>query len=156
MFEGKVVRSKTVEGLKIINILRAAMYISLVGIQWIHYMTESVVSTILIFLVPILLGSMDSVMIWLITKDSMGVEFGALGFSIISITVAIDTLAPIVYFSGPLSEYLIIMFYLSLGVILILVIEITVVILGFYNSAQDDSSISLPGSVRTYDRWDSS
>ncbi len=154
MFEGEVARSKTAKGLKIINILRAAMYFSVVGIQWIHYTTESVVPSILIFLVPMLLGTMDSVMIGLSTRDSMGVKFDALGLSIISIVVAIDTIAPIVYFSGPLSEYLTIMFYLSLGVILISVIELTVVILGFYNSMRDDQSISLPGSVRTYDRWE--
>jgi len=154
LYEEEVVRSNTAKQLKIINILRAAMYFSVVGIQWIHYTTESAVPSILIFLVPLLLGVMDSIMIRLSTRDSVGVKVGALALSIISITIAIDTIAPIAYSSGPLSEYLIFMFCLSLGVISVSAIELLVVIFGFHNSGRDKQDISLPGLVRTYERWD--
>lgn len=151
MYEGDVERSTTAKLVKIINIIRAMIYFLVVGVQLVHCNTEVISCGVMIVLVPLILGVMDSLLIWLSGRDSIGVKFGALSLSIVSAMVAGDTLAPILYASGPATDYLNFMAYLSLGVIIMSVMELVVVLFDLLSSKGDLEGIRLSTSTRTYE-----
>jgi hypothetical protein len=139
----------------ITNIICAAMYFSLVGIQWIHCSAGFVTCSTMISLIPIFLGVMDTVLIGGSGRDSIVVRLAAIAMSISSITVATVTFGPIVIKTSLLTGYQLFMLYISLGAIIISVIEILIVVTDLATQHQTDDSI-LEGLVRTYDRWDNS
>lgn len=151
MYEGDVERSTTAKLVKIINIIRAMIYFLVVGVQLVHCNTEATSCGVMIVLVPLVLGVMDSLLIWLSGRDSIGVKFGALSLSIVSAMVAIDTLVPILYASGPATDYLNFMAYLSLGVIIMSALEIVVLLFDFFSPKGDLEGLKISSSVRTYE-----
>lgn len=151
MYEGDVERSTTAKLVKGINIIRTLIYFLVVGVQLVHCNTEATSCGVMIVLVPLVLGVMDSLMIWLSGRDSMGMKFGAFSLSIVSAMVAIDTLTPILYASGPATDYLIFMASLSLGVVIMSVMELVVLIFDLLNPKGDLEDIRFSMSTRTYE-----
>jgi hypothetical protein len=150
MYEGDVELSTTVKLVKGINILRAMIYFFVVGVQLVHCSTEIISCGAMIVLVPLFLGVMDSLLIWASGRDTMGVKFGSISLSIVSIIVAFNTLTPILYGSGPITDYLYFMFYLSFGVIIMSALEIIVVFFDLASPKESLEDLRFSSSTRTY------
>ena len=151
VYEGDVERSTTAKLVKVINVIRAMIYFLVVGVQLVHCNTEVTTCGVMLVLVPLIMGVMDSLLIWWSGRDSMGVKFGALSLSIVSAMIAIDTLAPILYSSGPATDYLNFMAYLSLGVIIMSTLEIVVVLFDLFSPKGDLEDLRFSSSTRTYE-----
>ena len=134
----------------IINIIRAMMYFLVVGVQIVHCFTGGTPCSAMIVLVPLFLGVMDTILIWGSARDTMGVRIGAIALAAVSITVAIDTLAPILYGPRPLTDYLFFMYYLSLGIIFVSIIEFVVVVFDLMSPKDRLDDLRLLNSTRTY------
>ena len=134
-----------------INILRALIYFLVVGVQIVHCTTEVTTCGAMIVLVPLILGVLDSILIWISQRDSTSVKFGALVLSIISTMIALDTLMPILYSTGPPSDYLTFMAYLSLGVVLMSAMEIVVVLFDLLSPKGGLEDLRYSSSTRTYE-----
>jgi len=80
----------------------------------------------------------------------MGVRFGSISLSIVSIIVAFNTLALILYGSGPITDYLYFMFYLSFGVIFMSALEIIVVFFDLASPKESLEDLRFSSSTRTY------
>ncbi|MFW9798700.1 MAG: hypothetical protein ACFFE2_16800 [Candidatus Thorarchaeota archaeon] len=152
MYEGEVERSSTAKRVMVINIFRAAIYYSVVGIQWVHCSTESVTCDMMILLVPLILGVLDMVLVWASGRDTIVVKIVSIALSIASITVATITFSPILIETTQLNIYQLYMLFLSLSATIISVIELLVVSTSFATSSGKDDII-LDGSERTYERW---
>ena len=150
MYEGEVERSTTARLVKVINIIRALVYFLVVGVQIVHCNTDSTSCGIGIVLVPLILGVLDSLVIWLSGRDTLGIKFGSLSLSIISTLVAIDTLVPILYATVTITLYLYLMFYLSFGVILMSVLEILVLLFSLFSHTEVIDEARFTTSTRTY------
>lgn len=151
MYEGDVERSTTAKLVRGINVIRAMIYFLVVGVQLVHCNTEVTSCGVMIVLVPMVLGVMDSLLIWLSGRDSIGVKFGALSLAIVSTMIATDTLAPILYSSGPVTDYLNFMAYLSLGVILMSIMEMVVVLFDLASPKGATEDLRFSSSIRTYE-----
>jgi len=150
LYEGEVERSKTVKRVMIINIIRAMIYFLVVGVQVVHCNIEVSSCDVLIVLVPLFLGVMDTILIWVSGRDTTGVRFGSISLSIVSIIVAIDTLAPIIYGSGPITDYLYLMFYLSFGVIIMSTFEFILVFFDLASLKESLEDLRVSNSIGTY------
>ena len=126
------------------------IYFFVVGVQVVHCNTEVSSCDVLIVLVPLFLGGMDTLLIWASGRDTVGIRFGSISLSIVSLIVAIDTLAPILYGSGPITDYLILMFYLSFGVIIMSTLEFIVVFFDLASPKESLEDVRLSTSTRTY------
>lgn len=136
----------------VINIIRTAMYFSVVGIQWIHCTVDGVTCGPMILLVPLILGVIDTLLIWGSGRESVLVKLISIAMSITSITVATITFAPILILTTPLTEYQSFMLYISLAACIISVIELLTVVTDLATPEKKD--VVLEGSVRTYERWE--
>jgi hypothetical protein len=151
VYEGEVERSINSKIVMGINIIRALIYFLVVGVQVVHCTTEVATCGAMIILVPLILGVMDSLLIWISGRESMGVLFGGLVLSIISAMVAIDTLAPILYSVGPVTDYMTFMAYLSLGVIIMSAMEIIVLLFALFSPKGNLEELRFSTSTRTYE-----
>ena len=136
----------------VINIIRTAMYFSVVGIQWIHCTVDGFTCAAMILLVPLILGVIDGFLIWGSGRESVLVKLISIAMSITSITVATITFAPILILTTPLTEYQSFMLYISLAACIISVIELLTVVTDLATPEKKD--VVLEGSVRTYERWE--
>lgn len=103
----------------------------------------------MIVLVPLSLGVVDSLLIWQSGKDALSVRVFALFMCVISLVVAINTLAPILY-GGAFTAHMQVMLILSMAVIIVSIIEFAIVAYDFASTKQDSESIVLTTSIRTY------
>ena len=126
------------------------MYFLVVGVQIVHCNTSGATCGPMIVLVPLFLGSMDILLMWGSARDTKGVRFGAIALTVVSITVAIGTVGPIIYGTGFLTDYLFFMFYLSWGVIFMSIIEFVVVVFALMSPKDRLDDLRLPNSTRTY------
>jgi hypothetical protein len=103
----------------------------------------------MIVLVPLSLGFVDSLLIWQSSKDTLRIRILALLMCVISLGVAINTLAPILY-GGASTAHTQVMLILSLVVIIVSIVEFVIVSYDFASIKQNSESIVFSKSIRTY------
>jgi len=150
VYEGETERSITVKGVRYVNTVRALAYFLVSGVQVVYCNTEAPSCGAMIVLVPLFLGAMDSMLIWQSERDSKGVKFLAIVLSLISLSVAIDTLAPI-YHASILTSHMLFMMYLSLIITALSIIEFVIVIYDLISQKEDLEGIKISTSIRTYE-----
>ncbi|MFW9806215.1 MAG: hypothetical protein ACFFFK_05750 [Candidatus Thorarchaeota archaeon] len=150
MYEGDSEKSITAKGVKFVNLIRAMMYFLVAGVQFVYCTTEALSCGIMIVLVPLTLGVLDSLLIWQSGRDTMVVRIAALTLSVVSLTVAIDTLAPIYHGPGLINDHLFFMFFLSFGVIIMSTLEFIIVVFDLASGKEELEDLRISTSTRTY------
>jgi hypothetical protein len=150
VYEGEVERSTTSKLVMRTNIIRALIYFLVVGVQVVHCNTEVSSCDIMIVLVPLFLGGMDTFLIWVSGRETIGVRLGSISLSVVSLIVAIDTLTLILYGSGPITDYLYFMFFLSFGVIIMSAIELIAALFELAGPKESIEELRISTSERTY------
>jgi hypothetical protein len=149
VYEGDEERSTTAKGVMYVNTLRALSYFLVSGVQVAYCTTEAPSCGLMIVLVPLSLGVMDSLLIWQSGRDTSAVRFAAILLSIFSLSVAIDTLAPI-YYADFLTSHMFFMLNLSLVIIILSIIEFVVIVYDLANPKSSLEGLKISSSTRTY------
>ena len=149
MYEGDKERSETAKSIRAVNTLRALSYFLVVVVQIVYCNTEVSSCRAMIVLVPLSLGLVDSLLIWQSGKDTLRVRILALLMCVISLAVAINTLAPILYGGAP-TAHTQVMLILSLIVIIVSIVEFVIVSYDFASTKQNSESIVYSKSIRSY------
>jgi hypothetical protein len=149
VYEWDSERSATAKGIRTVNTLRALSYFLVAGVQIVYCSTEVSSCRPMIVLVPLSLGLVDSLLIWQSGKDTLRIKILALLMCVISLTVAINTLVPILY-GGALTAHTQVMLILSLVVIIVSIVEFVIVAYDLASSNQDSENIVFSTSIRSY------
>jgi hypothetical protein len=149
VYEGDKERSEIAKSIRTVNTLRALSYFLVAVVQIVYCSTEVSSCRVMIVLVPLSLGFVDSLLIWQSSKDTLRIRILALLMCVISLGVAINTLAPILY-GGASTAHTQVMLILSLVVIIVSIVEFVIVSYDFASIKQNSESIVFSKSIRTY------